>query len=148
MNNWDKKRKQKEKREEGNAALRYEAIYYRKLAIVENAVQLKKRAFCCEWPQKCGASGQVLSNGARVLHFPDIFFSDCSLEFICSWPICSARSICNQHPPRGVPFFVSAHAEGLGHFIKSLSHGPASSEGRVMGLNSPCKMSPNIQTEP
>lgn len=45
MNNWDKKRKQKEKREEGNAALRYEAIYYRKLAIVENAVQLKKGHF-------------------------------------------------------------------------------------------------------
>lgn len=45
MNNWDKKRKQKEKREEGNAALRYEATYYRKLAIVENAVQLKKGHF-------------------------------------------------------------------------------------------------------
>lgn len=45
MNNWDKKRKQKEKREEDNAALRYEAIYYRKLAIVENAVQLKKGHF-------------------------------------------------------------------------------------------------------
>lgn len=45
MNNWDKKRKPKEKREEGNAALRYEATYYRKLAIVENAVQLKKGHF-------------------------------------------------------------------------------------------------------
>lgn len=93
-----------EKREEANAALRYEATYYRKLAIVQNAVQLTKRAFCCEWPQKCGASGQVLSNGTRVLHFPDIFFTDCSSEFICSWPVRSARSVCNQRPPRGGPF--------------------------------------------
>lgn len=134
-----------EKREEANAALRYEATYYRKLAIVQNAVQLTKRAFCCEWPQKCGASGQVLSNGTRVLHFPDIFFTDCSSEFICSWPIRSARSVCNQRPPRGGPVFASAYAEGLG---QGLRHRPASSEGRVMGLNSPCKTIPNIQTEP
>lgn len=59
MNNWDKKRKQKEKREEGNAALRYEAIYYRKLAIVENAVQLKK--------------GYFAVNGLRNVAPPDRF---------------------------------------------------------------------------
>lgn len=37
MNNWDKKRKQKEKREEGNAALRYETY------IIENWLLWKMR---------------------------------------------------------------------------------------------------------